>query len=67
MRKTCQTLTQLQRSIRSKLCAVALLNPLHILSDTHIMTDRLGADHAFAYAAMLEVGSKALTCYAIWG
>lgn len=45
---------------------VAVVNPLHLLSDMHIMTDRLGAErsgaeHAFAYAAMLEVGTKALT------
>lgn len=45
---------------------VAVVNPLHLLSDMHIMTDRLGAersgaDRAFAYAAMLKVGTKALT------
>ena len=45
---------------------VAVVNPLHLLSDMHIMTDRLGAersadDRAFAYAAMLKVGSSALT------
>ena len=39
---------------------VAVVNPLHLLSDMHIMTDRLGgrrsaADRAFAYKAMLEV------------
>ena len=44
---------------------VAVVNPLHLLSDMHIMTDRLGAerseeDHAFAYAAMLKVGTKTL-------
>ena len=45
---------------------VAVVNPLHLLSDMHIMTDRLGAersaeDRAFAYAAMLEVGTRPLT------
>lgn len=40
--------------------AVAVVNPLHLLSDMHIMTDRLGkqrskADQAFAYNAMLKV------------
>lgn len=40
---------------------VAVVNPLHLLSDMHIMTDRLGversgADRAFAYAAMLKAG-----------
>ncbi len=40
--------------------SVAVVNPLHLLSDMHIMTDRLGrqrgsAEHAFAYNAMLEV------------
>ena len=39
----------------------AVVNPLHLLSDMHIMLDRLGekrsdADHAFAYKAMLQVG-----------
>lgn len=39
---------------------VAVVNPLHLLSDMHIMTDRLGkqrgsAEHAFAYNAMLKV------------
>ena len=45
---------------------VAVVNPLHLLSDMHIMADRLGAersaeDRAFAYAAMLKVGASALT------
>lgn len=40
---------------------VAVVNPLHLLSDMHIMTDRLGkqrgsAEHAFAYNAMLKAG-----------
>jgi len=39
---------------------MAVVNPLHLLSDMHIMTDRLGrqrgsADHAFAYNAMVKV------------
>ena len=39
----------------------AVVNPLHLLSDMHIMLDRLGkersdASHAFAYKAMLQVG-----------
>jgi predicted amidohydrolase YtcJ len=39
---------------------VAVVNSLHLLSDMHIMTDRLGkqrgsAEHAFAYNAMLKV------------
>lgn len=43
---------------------VAVVNPLHLLSDMHIMTDRLGAersgaDRAFAHAAMLKVGGTA--------
>lgn len=42
---------------------VAVVNPLHLLSDMHIMTDRVGAersgaDRAFAYAAMLKVKSR---------
>jgi len=41
----------------------AVVNPLHLLSDMHIMMDRLGqqrsgADHAFAYKAMLQVRLK---------
>lgn len=44
----------------SQLQTVAVVNPLHLLSDMHIMTDRLGrqrgsAEHAFAYNAMLKV------------
>ena len=44
---------------------VAVVNPLHLLSDMHIMTDRLGPDRsaedrAFAYAAMLKVCNRAL-------
>ncbi|DBA97126.1 hypothetical protein WJX77_007862 [Trebouxia sp. C0004] len=40
---------------------VAVVNPLHLLSDMHIMTDRLGkqrgsAERAFAYNAMLKAG-----------
>lgn len=47
----------------SKQQTVAVVNPLHLLSDMHIMTDRLGrersgADHAFAYQAMLKVRAK---------
>ncbi len=39
---------------------MAVVNPLHLLSDMHIMTDRLGkqrgsAEHAFAYNAMVKV------------
>ena len=45
---------------------VAAVNPLHLLSDMHIMTDRLSAERsgegrAFAYAALLKVGPRALT------
>ncbi|KAA6427936.1 MAG: amidohydrolase family [Trebouxia sp. A1-2] len=45
----------------SQLQTVAVVNPLHLLSDMHIMTDRLGrqrgsAEHAFAYNAMLKAG-----------
>ena len=44
----------------SKQQAVAVVNPLHLLSDMHIMEDRLGKgrvgpDRAFAYHDMLEV------------
>lgn len=44
----------------SKQQTVAVVNPLHLLSDMHIMLDRLGdqrisADYAFAYRAMWEV------------
>lgn len=44
----------------SKQRAVAVVNPLHLLSDMHIMEDRLGKartapDRAFAYHAMLKV------------
>lgn len=44
---------------------VAVVNPLHLLSDMHIMEDRLGktrsgSGRAFAYHDMLEVWSSLL-------
>lgn len=50
----------------SKQQAVTVVNPLHLLSDMHIMEDRLGkarsgANRAFAYHDMLQV--EFLLCY----